>query len=36
MTHEEFKEKIKTVVRRIYKVEAPEVEPLASDHYLNA
>ena len=34
MNTEDFKEKIKTIIRGVYKVEAPPVEPSATDHYL--
>tara|TARA_Y100000034_G_C6813317_1_gene365702 strand:+ start:290 stop:757 length:468 start_codon:yes stop_codon:yes gene_type:complete len=34
MNREEFKEKIKVIIRGVYKIADPEVEPLATDHYL--
>jgi len=34
MTREEFKEKIKIVVREKFQIESPEVEALSTDHYL--
>ena len=34
MNREEFKEKIKVIIRGAYKIEDPEIEPLATDHYL--
>lgn len=34
MTQGDFKEKIKVIIRGIYNLDSPEVEPKATDHYL--
>ena len=34
MTRGDFKEKIKVIIRGVYKIDDPEVEPKATDHYL--
>ena len=34
MNTEDFKEKIKVIIRGVYKISDPDVEPKATDHYL--